>query len=55
VIRSPQDRGVLFLIDDRFTRSDVRRLLPSWWAIGTERRPAAPAAPAARMAEFPVG
>jgi Rad3-related DNA helicase len=31
VIRTPDDEGVLFLIDDRFARSEVRRLLPSWW------------------------
>ena len=34
VIRTPQDRGVLYLIDDRFGRADVRRLLPGWWALG---------------------
>jgi DNA excision repair protein ERCC-2 len=31
VIRTPEDEGVLFLIDDRFGRADVRRLLPGWW------------------------
>ena len=34
VIRTPSDRGVLHLIDDRFTRPEVLRLLPSWWRIG---------------------
>jgi DNA excision repair protein ERCC-2 len=34
VIRGPQDRGVLYLIDDRFARSDVRRLLPADFAVG---------------------
>jgi len=34
VIRTPQDRGVLYLIDDRFVRPEVRRLLPRWWALG---------------------
>jgi DNA excision repair protein ERCC-2 len=34
VIRTPQDRGVLYLIDDRFARAEVRRLLPVWWALG---------------------
>jgi Rad3-related DNA helicase len=33
VIRAPSDRGVLYLIDDRFARTEVRRLLPSWWRI----------------------
>jgi len=33
VIRGPQDRGVLYLIDDRFARAEVRRLLPAWWDV----------------------
>ncbi|MBS0419320.1 MAG: ATP-dependent DNA helicase [Proteobacteria bacterium] len=33
VIRTTTDRGVLYLIDDRFTHSKVRKLLPQWWAI----------------------
>ncbi|MDB5989436.1 MAG: DinG family ATP-dependent helicase [Herbaspirillum sp.] len=33
VIRSQQDRGVVYLIDDRFTQADVRCLLPPWWEI----------------------
>ncbi|WP_129140826.1 ATP-dependent DNA helicase [Modicisalibacter coralii] len=32
VIRTAEDRGVVHLIDDRFTRSDVARLLPQWWS-----------------------
>ena len=31
VIRTPEDRGVVYLIDDRFRRPEVRELLPSWW------------------------
>jgi len=31
VIRTPTDRGVLHLIDDRFARPAVGALLPSWW------------------------
>ena len=31
VIRTPEDRGTVFLIDDRFCRADVRALLPGWW------------------------
>jgi DNA excision repair protein ERCC-2 len=32
VIRTTDDAGVVHLIDDRFGRPQVRRLLPSWWA-----------------------
>ena len=32
VIRTTEDAGTLHLIDDRFARSQVRRLLPGWWA-----------------------
>lgn len=35
VIRTPSDRGVLHLIDDRFARPEVLRLLPSWWRVDT--------------------
>ncbi|WP_119156477.1 ATP-dependent DNA helicase [Caldimonas tepidiphila] len=34
VIRTPEDRGVVYLIDDRFAQARVRRLLPGWWHIG---------------------
>jgi DNA excision repair protein ERCC-2 len=33
VIRTKQDRGVVFLMDDRFCAADVQTLLPSWWKI----------------------
>lgn len=33
VIRTRQDRGVVYLIDDRFARPAVRQLLPAWWRI----------------------
>jgi DNA excision repair protein ERCC-2 len=33
VIRSEQDRGVVYLLDDRFARAEVRRLLPRWWSV----------------------
>jgi len=33
VIRGPQDEGVVVLMDDRFNRAEVRRLLPPWWGI----------------------
>ena len=32
VIRTTEDVGVVHLIDDRFARQDIRRLLPVWWA-----------------------
>ncbi len=35
VIRGPQDRGVVHLIDDRFARQDVREVLPAWWRLGS--------------------
>jgi DNA excision repair protein ERCC-2 len=33
VIRTPADRGTVHLIDDRFLRPEVRRLLPAWWGL----------------------
>ncbi|HYP34383.1 MAG TPA: ATP-dependent DNA helicase, partial [Burkholderiaceae bacterium] len=33
VIRTTTDEGVVYLIDDRFRRAEVRRLLPSWWQV----------------------
>ena len=39
VIRGPSDRGVLYLIDDRFGRADIRRLLPAWWQISQTALP----------------
>jgi DNA excision repair protein ERCC-2 len=33
VIRSNDDRGVVYLIDDRFAQPSVRRLLPRWWRV----------------------
>jgi len=33
VIRTPSDRGSLFLIDDRFARPEVMELLPRWWDV----------------------
>lgn len=31
VIRTEEDIGVVYLIDDRFDRPQIRALLPSWW------------------------
>jgi DNA excision repair protein ERCC-2 len=33
VIRTQSDQGVVYLIDDRFRRAEVLRLLPSWWKV----------------------
>ena len=33
VIRSETDRGVVYLIDDRFAQPAVRALLPRWWGL----------------------
>ncbi|HRO60004.1 MAG TPA: helicase C-terminal domain-containing protein, partial [Burkholderiaceae bacterium] len=40
VIRSEQDRGVVFLIDDRYRRAKVRALLPQWWQVRAAPREA---------------
>jgi DNA excision repair protein ERCC-2 len=33
VIRTTTDSGVVYLIDDRYRRPEVRRLLPAWWRV----------------------
>ena len=33
VIRTERDVGVVHLIDDRYRRPEVRRLLPRWWQV----------------------
>lgn len=33
VIRTQEDEGVVYLIDDRFARPAVRELLPAWWRV----------------------
>jgi len=33
VIRTQEDRGVVYLIDERFNRPEVRALLPAWWRV----------------------
>ena len=33
VIRTTSDRGVVYLMDDRFTRPDIQNLLPAWWKV----------------------
>ena len=33
VIRTSSDHGVVHLMDDRYQRPEVRRLLPTWWQV----------------------
>ncbi len=33
VIRTSEDRGVVWLIDERYRKPKVRALLPRWWRI----------------------
>jgi DNA excision repair protein ERCC-2 len=33
VLRTPQYRGWLWLLDDRYARADVVALLPPWWGL----------------------
>jgi Rad3-related DNA helicase len=46
VLRTPDDRGWLWLLDDRYGRDEVVRLLPAWWGLG--EAPAVRAASSAR-------
>ena len=34
VLRTPDDRGWLWLLDQRYRRPEVRALLPGWWQMG---------------------
>jgi DNA excision repair protein ERCC-2 len=47
VIRTRNDRGVVYLIDDRFARREVRELLPGWWQL--QLLPAPPSKAAQRQ------
>ena len=33
VLRTPEDRGWLWLLDDRYRRAEVIELLPPWWRL----------------------
>ena len=33
VIRTQADKGVIYLMDDRFTQPEVQTLLPAWWKV----------------------
>ena len=41
VIRTQRDKGVVYLMDDRFTRPEVLALLPTWWRVERLFTPAA--------------
>jgi Rad3-related DNA helicase len=48
VLRTPEDRGWLWLLDDRYRQADVIELLPAWWHLAASgSRPAATSAAAA--------
>jgi Rad3-related DNA helicase len=32
--RTPEDKGTLWLLDERYASPEVRRLLPAWWGLG---------------------
>jgi DNA excision repair protein ERCC-2 len=52
VIRTQEDKGVVYLIDDRFARPAVRGLLPAWWRIESgapARRDGPPSAPSCEL------
>lgn len=51
VIRTQQDRGVVWLIDDRYARPEVQDLLPAWWEIHATRPQPTPAASSLQLAE----
>lgn len=36
VVRTTTDVGTVYLIDDRFSRPEVRSLLPSWWELARQ-------------------
>ncbi len=40
VIRTKDDRGVIHLIDDRYTQPEVINLLPKWWKIDPKNKSA---------------
>lgn len=47
VIRTQKDQGIVYLIDDRYSRRDIQALLPPWWRLG--RVPLAPDTATAKL------
>ena len=37
VIRTVDDQGVVYLLDDRFGKANIKDLLPTWWKVDTYR------------------
>jgi Rad3-related DNA helicase len=57
VIRTPTDRGVLWLMDKRYAQPQVRELLPRHWRVRIIADPDDPvlgAAPLAHRAKTPL-
>jgi DNA excision repair protein ERCC-2 len=52
VIRTTSDLGTVHLIDDRFARPEVLRLLPNWWSVETGRGGAAGVQPSKSLSEL---
>ena len=36
VLRTPEDRGWVWLMDDRYRRAEVQALLPTWWQLDSD-------------------
>jgi len=51
VIRTVSDSGTVHLIDHRFARPEVLRLLPNWWTIQTASEDATSAQPSKSFAD----
>ena len=41
VLRTPEDRGWLWLLDDRYGRAEIVELLPPWWQLAAAHQPGA--------------
>ena len=39
VLRTPEDRGWLWLLDDRYAQTEWAQALPAWWGLGDTARP----------------
>jgi Rad3-related DNA helicase len=37
VLRTPQDRGWLWLLDERYRQPEYAQLLPPWWGVDGAR------------------
>ncbi len=55
VIRTPQDTGVVFLMDDRFARAEVQALLPVWWQNSGEPGPSDALASKLPLSQHKIG